>query len=122
MKAIMERRVGRGRMGVMVTAAAGLVILVNGSVMAMPGAFQDSKATYMQKCAVCHAPDGSGGTAYGKKNNLRDLRSKEVQSLSDDKLMGIIAKGAGKMPGYEKSLGADVCKKLVGYLRELAKK
>ncbi|MFM8394045.1 MAG: c-type cytochrome, partial [Acidobacteriota bacterium] len=92
---MMERRVGSGRTGRLVTAAAGLAILVNGSVMAMPGAFQDSKATYIQKCAVCHAPDGSGGTAYGKKNNLRDLRSKEVQSLSDDKLMAIIAKGEG---------------------------
>ena len=121
-KATKERRIGKARTGMLVTGAAGLTILISGSVMAMPGAFQDTKATYMQKCAVCHAPDGSGGTAYGKKNNLRDLRSKEVQSLADDKLMSIISKGEGKMPGYEKALGADVCKKLVGYLRELAKK
>ena len=121
-KATKERRIGKARTGMLVTGAAGLTILISGSVMAMPGAFQDTKATYMQKCAVCHAPDGSGGTAYGKKNNLRDLRSKEVQSLADDKLMSIISKGEGKMPGYATALGADVCKKLVGYLRELAKK
>jgi cytochrome c6 len=122
MKAISERNVGKERVGLLAAGAAGLAILLNGPAMAGPGAFQDAKATYVQKCAVCHAPDGSGGTAYGKKNSLRDLRSKEVQSLSDDKLMSVIAKGAGKMPGYEKSLGADVCKKLVGYVRELAKK
>ncbi|MFN6200969.1 MAG: c-type cytochrome [Acidobacteriota bacterium] len=122
MKAITEKRVGKGRTGLLVTGVAGLAMLINGSVMARPGAIQDTKATYMQKCAVCHAPDGSGSTSYGKKNNLRDLRSKEVQSLSDAKLLGIIANGAGKMPGYEKSLGAAVCKSLFGYMRELAKK
>ena len=81
----------------------------------------DVKAAYLQKCASCHAPDGSGNTAYGKKNNLRDIRSKEVQALTDAKLYQIIAKGAGKMPGYEKSLGDDMCKKLVDYMRELGK-
>jgi mono/diheme cytochrome c family protein len=82
---------------------------------------QEVKAAYLQKCASCHAPDGSGNTAYGKKNNLRDIRSKEVQALTDAKLYQIIAKGAGKMPGYEKSLGADMCKKLTTYMREMAK-
>lgn len=85
-------------------------------------AMQDIKATYNQKCAGCHAPDGSGNTAYGKKNNLKDIRSKEVQDMSDAKLLQIISKGAGKMPGYEKALGADVCKQMVGYMRQLAKK
>lgn len=112
----------KSKIATMGAAVAFLALTVNGPVKAMPGAFQDVKTTYMQKCAVCHSPDGSGSSAYGKKNNLRDLRSKEVQSLSNDKLMQIIAKGAGKMPGYEKSLGADTCKKLVDYMRELAKK
>ncbi|NBO64000.1 MAG: cytochrome c [Acidobacteria bacterium] len=99
-----------------------LALVAGGVARARTGLVQDTKGTYLQKCAVCHAPDGSGNTAYGKKNGLRDLRSKEVQSLSDDKLLAIISKGGGKMPGYEKSLGSDVCRKLVGYTRELAKK
>jgi mono/diheme cytochrome c family protein len=107
--------------GAMVVAA-GLTILGGGSASATPGAFQDGKATYLQKCAVCHSPDGSGSSAYGKKAGLRDLRSKEVQSQSNDKLHQIISKGAGKMPGYGTSLGDDTCKKLVDYVRELAKK
>ena len=122
MKTYMERRSGIVQSFVLVVSVVGLAITISGSAMAMPGVFEDTKATYMQKCAVCHAPDGSGGTAYGKKNGMRDLRSKEVQAMSDDKLMSIISKGSGKMPGYDKSLGADTCKTLVGYLRELAKK
>ncbi len=109
----------RYKFGVMVLLCAGFAPLASSAAPAM---FQDSKATYLQKCAVCHAPDGSGGTAFGKKSGLRDLKSKEVQSQSDDKLLQIISKGDGKMPGYGTALGADTCKKLVGYLRELAKK
>jgi mono/diheme cytochrome c family protein len=81
----------------------------------------DAGALYKAKCASCHAADGSGNTAMGKKLNLRDLRSKEVQSQSDDQLYNIIAKGKGKMPPYEKSLGADKCRQLVAYTRSLAK-
>lgn len=81
----------------------------------------NAAATYRAKCASCHALDGSGNTAYGKKEKLRDLRSAEVQNQSDAQLLQIIAKGKGKMPGYEKSLGADMCKQLVAYTRSLKK-
>ena len=50
---------------------------------------------------------------------LKDLRSAEVQGLSDEQLLTIIAKGKGKMPGYEKSLGAETCKALVAHIRTL---
>ncbi|MBI3649603.1 MAG: cytochrome c, partial [Acidobacteria bacterium] len=71
------------------------------------------------KCAACHALDGSGTTAFGKANKLRDLRSEEVQSQSDEQLLQIIGKGKGKMPGYEKSLGADGVTQLVAFVRSL---
>jgi len=77
----------------------------------------DAGATYMAKCASCHAKDGSGHTPAGKKMSLKDLRSSEVQAMSDAQLTEIIAKGKGKMPGYEKSLGADGVKSLVAYVR-----
>lgn len=83
--------------------------------------FQDAKTLYMQKCAACHSADGSGATAKGKELKLRDLRSAEVQKLTDAQMTDIIGKGKGKMPGY-KALGEDKVKSLVGYMRELAKK
>jgi mono/diheme cytochrome c family protein len=79
----------------------------------------DGAATYKSKCASCHAADGSGNTATGKAMKLRDLRSAEVQSQSDDQLYNIIAKGKGKMPGYEKTLGANACRELVAHTRRL---
>jgi cytochrome c6 len=81
----------------------------------------DAAATYKAKCASCHGADGSGQTAVGKKMNLKDLRSAEVQGMTDDQLLAIISKGKGKMPGYEKSLGAATCKDLVAYIRSLKK-
>lgn len=82
----------------------------------------DAAATYKAKCASCHGADGSGNTAIGKKMNLRDLRSPEVQKQTDAQLREVIAKGKGKMPGYEKSLSADDLKGHVAYIRTLAKK
>lgn len=80
------------------------------------------EAVFKVKCASCHGVDGSGNTAIGKNMKLRDLRSAEVQKQSDTQLRGIIAKGKNKMPGFEKSLGADQVKQLVAYVRELGKK
>jgi mono/diheme cytochrome c family protein len=79
----------------------------------------DAAAAYKSKCASCHGANGSGQTASGKSMKLKDLRSPEVQGLSDAQLNEIIAKGKAKMPGYEKSLGADTCKALVTYIRQL---
>jgi mono/diheme cytochrome c family protein len=92
------------------------------SLQAGSAVFQDAKALYGSKCATCHSLDGSGTTATGKKLKLRDLRSPEVQKQTDAQLETIIAKGKGKMTGYEKSLGAEKVKQLVTYTRGLAKK
>jgi len=81
-----------------------------------------AEATFKAKCAACHGTDGSGQTPVGQKMSLRDLRSAEVQKQSDTQLFEIIAKGKNKMPGYEKSLGAETGKQLVAHIRELGKK
>jgi cytochrome c6 len=101
----------------MVCAAA----LVSTSSSANPtgSSTADAAATYKAKCASCHGADGSGSTAAGKALKARDLRSAEVQKQSDAQLYEIIAKGKGKMPAFEKTLGADSCKALVAYVRTL---
>ena len=81
----------------------------------------DGAATYKSKCASCHAADGSGNTPAGKAMKLKDLGSAEVQGMTDDQLLEIISKGKGKMPAYEKSLGADACKELVAHIRTFKK-
>ncbi len=78
---------------------------------------------YKDTCAICHGVDGAGQTARGKRFKLKDLRSAEIQKLTDAQLLDIIAKGKGKdMPGYEQEFGPDGVKAQVAHLRELAKK
>lgn len=76
------------------------------------------------QCVACHARDGSG-TPAGKKLGVLDLRSPEVQSLSDDELFEGIAYGAKhkKYPhGFaRRGLTDQQIKVLVSYIRTLHK-
>jgi cytochrome c6 len=75
--------------------------------------------TFKSKCAMCHGADGKGDTAMGKKMNLRDMGSADVQKQSDDELNGIITKGKNKMPVYGEKLSKDQISDLVKYIRTL---
>ncbi|MEK6288440.1 MAG: c-type cytochrome [Acidobacteriota bacterium] len=96
-----------------------LMILFQTSSQAMISPAADGASVFKAKCAMCHAADGSGSTTAGKSMKARDLRSAEVQGQTDEQLYGIVASGKGKMPAYEKTLGADSCKALVAYIRTL---
>jgi mono/diheme cytochrome c family protein len=77
---------------------------------------------YLDKCSVCHAKDGSGNTAKGRKLKVKDVRSPDVQKMSEAEMIDIVAKGKGQdMDGYEKDLGKDMVKNVVDYYRSLAK-
>lgn len=83
----------------------------------------DAASLYKTKCAVCHAPDGSGSTVMGKKLGAKDLRSDEVQKKADADLNGVITNGMGKtMPAYKGKLTDDQIKQLVAFIRDLGKK
>ncbi len=101
-------------------------LLLSGALMFalnVPARADDSASLYKAKCAVCHAPDGSGNNVMGKQLGAKDLRSDEVQKKSDAELNGIITNGmGGKMPAYKDKLTADQIKGLVTYIREMAKK
>lgn len=101
-----------------------LPALVSTGLLVAPALFaqgESGEALYKARCAGCHAADGSGSTSVGKSLKLRDLRSAEVQQMTDAQLTDIITKGKGKMPQYGNSLGAEKIKTVIGYLRQLAK-
>jgi len=105
---------------VAVAAISGIaVFMCSRSSAGTSAAPADAAATYKSKCASCHGANGSGQTAAGKALKLKDLRSAEVRAMSDDQLLAVISKGKGKMPGYEKSLGAATCKALLAYVKQL---
>ena len=79
---------------------------------------QSAEDVYLDKCAVCHAKDGSGNTAKGRKVKAKDLRSAEVQKMSDKDLTDAIANGKGKdMDGFKDELGMPMVNQLEAYVR-----
>src|SRR4030095_10725404 len=110
----MQRIVEQTKKVLAVTAIGCLFAFVfTGNSQGTTTAPADAAATYKSKCVSCHGADGSGNTAAGKRLAVKPLGSPEVQNLTDDQLYALIAKGKAKMPGYEKSLGAETCKALV---------
>ena len=77
---------------------------------------------FKSKCAMCHGPDGSGKTMMGEKLKIPDLHSPDVQKKCDADLKALISKGKDKMPAYEAKLSKEQVDKLVGFIRDLAKK
>jgi mono/diheme cytochrome c family protein len=92
--------------------------------MSVPGLAEDSAGAglFRSNCAICHAGDGSGNTALGKKYKVRDLKSPEVQKATDTELFDVIAKGKKPMPGFADRLKEDQIRQIMAYLRELAKR
>jgi mono/diheme cytochrome c family protein len=77
---------------------------------------------YLDKCAVCHAKDGSGNTVKGRKLKVKNLRAPESQKLTEAEMIEIVSKGKGKdMDGFQKELGSDMIKQIVEYYRSLYK-
>jgi mono/diheme cytochrome c family protein len=92
------------------------------ALWASPAPQKSAQDVYLDKCSVCHAKDGSGNTAKGRKVKAKDLRTPEIQKLTDAELTKDVGQGKGKdMDGFEKELGADMVKQLVAYCRQLAK-
>ena len=106
------------RLGLL-TAVVVVVVAGTGST---PLAAQDGPTLYKTKCAMCHGADGKGETPMGKKLNIRDLGSPEVQKQADAELTTIISKGKGKMPPFEGKLTAEQIGQVLAHIRELGKK
>ncbi len=92
-------------------------MLLAGAVYAQSGA----EATFKAKCAMCHGADAAGKTAMGQKLNIKDLRSPEVQKMTDAELSTVITKGKNKMPAFEGKLSAAEVAQLATYVHKLKK-
>lgn len=82
----------------------------------------DASKIFQTRCVLCHAADGSGSSPTGKALHAKDLRSDEVQALSDAVLTETITKGKGKMPAFAGKIQPADIQKLVAYIRSLAAK
>src|SRR5690349_17811081 len=90
-----------------------------------PDLLKDARESYIDRCSVCHAPDGSGQTNVGRNLYPRvpDLRAPQTQNLTDGQLRYIIRSGVPLtgMPGWAKPHDeqSDDSWKLVLYIRSL---
>ncbi len=57
------------------------------------------KTVYDTSCKSCHGPDGTANPAVAKmmKVEMKDLKSSDIQSMSDADIASVITKGKGKM-------------------------
>jgi len=106
------------------TTMAAALVLACCPILA-PRAAAQAEDLYKAHCSSCHGADGSGSTTAGKKMGLIDLRSPQVQSLSDDEVFKTIAYG-DKHKQYphafmKRGLTQEQITQVVSYLRKLAK-
>ncbi|HEX6804054.1 MAG TPA: cytochrome c [Terriglobales bacterium] len=79
------------------------------------------KATFKSKCVLCHGLDGSGNTPLGKQLQAANLRSKDVQKLSDEKLHQVVHDGQANMPSFADQLSDDEINQVIKYVRVLGR-
>jgi mono/diheme cytochrome c family protein len=113
-----SRHFAQGRMVGFFTV---LAILSAGSPLLAAQNSSGGAAAFKANCATCHGPDGSGDTSIGKSLNIPDLRSAEIQKLSDTEIANVISSGKNAMPPF-KNLSKDQIHSLVTYIRGLASK
>jgi mono/diheme cytochrome c family protein len=79
------------------------------------------KAAYDKSCKGCHGADGMANPAIAKmmKVEIPDLKSSEVQGMSDADLKKVIVDGKGKMKGMP-SVAASAAD-IIAYMRTLKK-
>jgi mono/diheme cytochrome c family protein len=68
------------------------------------------QAVYDKSCKGCHGPDGGGNPAIAKmfKVDMKDLKSADVQGMSNDDIKKIITDGQGKMKPVTTVSGASL--------------
>lgn len=101
---------------------AGLLLLMGVSLAA---AQENGKASagatiFKTKCILCHGADGTGNTPLGKQLQAANLRSKEVQKLSDEELHKVVHDGQANMPPFGEQLTDDEIDQVIQYVRTFA--
>src|SRR5262252_3732611 len=78
------------------------------------------QAVYDKSCKSCHGADGAPNPAIAKmmKVDMKDLKSSEVQGMSNDDIKKVIAEGKGKMKPVKTVNGAAV-DDVVAYVHSL---
>ncbi len=75
---------------------------------------QHPSALFLEYCARCHGPDGTGNTPKGKQLMARDFTDEEWQSSKDDgQLIKQVTAGSEDMPPFGKKLTKEQIEGLI---------
>jgi cytochrome c5 len=108
--------------GVLVSSV-GLLVNVSSSAslpLSAKALLNDGAKLYEEKCASCHAADGSGSTTRGKAMKVPDLRAPRIQQKNDDQLLQAIVK-TNVHKGLLKSLGDEKLRMTIMHMRTFKK-
>ena len=90
-------------------------------LMSLSGFAQAGADTYKAKCQMCHGADGTPPAAMAKSMGIKDMKSDDIQKMSDADLKAAVEKGKGKMPAFAGKLTPAQIDDVVKYVRSLKK-
>lgn len=90
-------------------------------LIAQQGSAAAGAAIFKGKCVLCHGTDGTGKTPLGKQLQAANLRSKEVQKLSNAELHQIVHDGKANMPSFADQLSDHDINEVISYVRTFGK-
>ena len=98
--------------------AAAIALL---GVMSISAFAESGMDVYNAKCKLCHGADGTPPAAMAKSMGIKDMKSPEIQNMSDADLKTAIEKGKGKMPAFSGKLTDAQIDEVLKYIRSLKK-
>jgi len=81
----------------------------------------EGKDLFKKNCVMCHGEDGAGSD-MGKMLKVKDLRSKEIQDMTDDKIKDVIKNGNGSMPAFKGTFTDEQLDQLLKVIRSFKPK
>lgn len=90
-----------------------MIVLSLATFAATAASAADAKAgqaVFDKSCKACHGADGTANPGVAKmlKVDIQDLKSKEVQGMSDDDIKKVVSGGKGKMKPVMSVTGASL--------------
>ena len=97
------------------------LFVATSSLLSQQAQKSSGASIFRSKCVLCHGADGSGKTPLGKQLQAADLRSNDVQKLSNAELHKIIHDGQTNMPAFADQLSDEEIDQVLKQVRAFGK-
>jgi mono/diheme cytochrome c family protein len=97
-------------------------LITTAAAVAFAADAKAGQASYDKSCKSCHGTDGTPNPAIAKmmKVEMKDLKSAEVQGMSNDDIKKVITEGKGKLKPVKAVTGSAI-DDVVAYVHSLKK-